>query len=97
MEAAAHEMKTNGTVSSQVLNETSRTMNEAMEIFRFEFSELVGLDYKVIASGNKNGRRGKEFNPDNIVQKVLDLDEQVTMVSIISHELFMMENAKQFV
>ncbi|MBR8826471.1 MAG: GAF domain-containing protein [Gomphosphaeria aponina SAG 52.96 = DSM 107014] len=50
-----------------------------------EYAALVGKDLKIIVNGNKN-RSGEVFNPNNLVQEVLEKPQQIKTSEIVKWE-----------
>jgi twitching motility protein PilJ len=58
---------------------------------KIEYATLVGKDKTIIVNANAD-RSGQSFNPDNLVQSVLDNPRQIKVSSIVSKKELSQEN-----
>ena len=68
-----------GVASSQVF----AILQNEIKAREIEYATLVGRNLRIIANANAD-RRGEEFNPNNLVSRVLQTPEQIKTTEIVS-------------
>lgn len=63
--------------------EVKQILSNELKARKIEYATLVGKDFKIIVNGNTN-REGEIFNPDNLVNEVLNNPQQIKATRIVN-------------
>lgn len=78
-------------ISPELRKTVKQILTNEVSLRQIEYATLVGLDSKIIVNANKD-RSGQVFNPNNLVQDVLDFPRRVQTNAIISWDEIAKEN-----
>ena len=69
-------------ITPDVAINATRILKNEIKARNIEYATLVGVDLKIIVSANAN-RQGQIFNPDGLVQKVINDPKQIKATSVV--------------
>jgi twitching motility protein PilJ len=72
-------------LSPELKQQVRQILQNEINSRKIEYATLVGKDKTIIVNANAD-RSGQSFNPDNLVQSVLDNPRQIKVSSIVSKE-----------
>lgn len=74
-----------GYISNNWNAQATRILQNEIKASNLQYATLVGKDLRIIASANAN-RKGEVFNPNNLVQQVLNNPQQIKATAIVKKE-----------